>query len=102
MNFGKKGDWVEIHRIVLEPENRAPRIPEDTKRVPLEMRVKGFLVSDAKVGEEVEIKTVTGRRVKGKLTRVLPEFKHDFGRPIKELVEIGPKLREILKEVDKN
>ncbi len=42
----KKGDWVKIHSIVLQPEERAPQVPEDTKKVPLETWVKGFLLDD--------------------------------------------------------
>jgi hypothetical protein len=31
----KKGTWVLIHRNVLEPSERAPQVPDDTKKVPL-------------------------------------------------------------------
>jgi len=41
-NLAKKGDWVQIQVTILHPEERAPQVPEDTKKVPLEMRVKGF------------------------------------------------------------
>ena len=36
----KKGTWVLIHRNILEPEERAPQVPDDTKKVPLEMWIK--------------------------------------------------------------
>ena len=52
-----QGTWVEIHRIVLSPEGRARKVPDDTRRVPLEMKVKGFLVREAILGEEAEILT---------------------------------------------
>ncbi|HBG38663.1 MAG TPA: 2-amino-4-ketopentanoate thiolase, partial [Clostridiaceae bacterium] len=29
----KKGEWVQIHDIVLKPEERSPHLPEDTKKV---------------------------------------------------------------------
>ena len=32
----KINDWVIIHNIVLTPEERAPQVPEDTKKVSLE------------------------------------------------------------------
>jgi hypothetical protein len=51
------GAWVEISAIVLEPAQRAPHIPDDTKQVPLEMRVKGFLAAPAALGDEAEIAT---------------------------------------------
>ena len=41
--MAKKGDWVLIHKIVLSPEERAPQVPDDTKKVPLEMWIKGYL-----------------------------------------------------------
>jgi hypothetical protein len=37
----KKGSWVQIHYIVLQPSERADNVPEDTKQVPLELWVKG-------------------------------------------------------------
>ncbi|NYB75393.1 2-amino-4-ketopentanoate thiolase, partial [Sedimentibacter hydroxybenzoicus DSM 7310] len=42
----KKGEWVLIHRNVLEPSERAPQVPDDTKQVPLEMWIKGYLQED--------------------------------------------------------
>ncbi|MBI9011837.1 MAG: 2-amino-4-ketopentanoate thiolase [Clostridiales bacterium] len=92
----KKGDWVKIHSIVLTPEERAPQVPEDTKKVPLETWVKGFLLDDASVGETVEVKTYTGRLVKGTLIEVAPTFKHSFGENVPELLQIGLQLRSIL------
>ena len=91
------GTWVEIHRVVLDPNERAPQIPEDTKAVPLEMRVKGFLAAAAAVGHEAEIITAAGRRVRGTLTEVNPPYTHGFGAPIPELSTIGQELRAILR-----
>ena len=56
----QKGTWVEIHNIILQAKERAPQVPEDTRHVPLEMRVKGFLVTPATIGEDVEIETASG------------------------------------------
>ena len=80
-----KGNWVEIHHTVLPVGGRAPQVPADTRRVPLEMRVKGFLVAPAAIGEEAEIETSTGRRLRGTLTGVNPVYSHGFGSPIPEL-----------------
>ncbi|HBE7932979.1 TPA: 2-amino-4-ketopentanoate thiolase, partial [Clostridioides difficile] len=66
----KINDWVIIHNIVLTPEERAPQVPEDTKKVSLEMWVKGFIQSDASIGDLVEVKTITGRLVKGNLLKI--------------------------------
>jgi hypothetical protein len=93
----KKNAWVEIHRTVLEPGKRAPQVPADTQDVPLEMKVKGFLSRDAGVGDEVEITTPTGRRIRGVLTAINPAYSHRFGSPIAELSPIGSELRAILR-----
>lgn len=92
----KKGDWVNIHNIVLTPEERAPQVPEDTKKVPLEMWVKGYAQSDCEIGDEVEVITITGRRVTGKVVEIAPTYSHSFGKHIPELLQIGSQLREIL------
>lgn len=94
----KKGAWVEIHSIVLPPGERAPQVPEDTGRVAFEMRAKGFLVEAATVGEEAEITTSAGRRLRGVLAAVNPAYTHSFGPPIPELSAIGGEVRAMLRE----
>lgn len=93
----KRGDWVQIHNIVLTPEERAPQVPEDTKSVPLEMWVKGFLLEEeAEIGSEVEIKTITGRITRGKMIAINPYYDHNYGKFVPELIQIGLQVREIL------
>lgn len=95
----KKGDWVQVHSIVLSPEERTGKLPEDTKNVPLEMWVKGYIKSDAKVGETVEVSTLTGRDVKGELVDVNPTYKYGFGEEfIPELLKIGKQVRSIVRD----
>ena len=96
--MAKRGDWVKVHSIVLKAEERSSHLPEDTKKVPLEMWINGFLTKDAKLGESVEITTLSGRMVKGTLVEVNPRYTHDFGEPIPELLRIGPNLKRILEE----
>ncbi len=91
-----KGIWVEIHAVVLPPGERAPQVPDDTARVPLEMRAKGFLVSDASVGEACQIETMSGRRLSGELAAINPAYDHGFGAPISELTTIGQEVRALL------
>jgi len=93
-----KGVWVEIHNIVLEAGERAPQVPDDTARVPLEMRVKGFLAEPAAVGEQADIITAAGRRLRGRLSAVNPAYQHGFGPPVAELSTIGRDLRGLLAE----
>ena len=93
----RPGDWVEITRILLAPAERADALPEQTARVPLVMRVRGFLRSaPAAPGDEVEIETVTGRKVRGTVCRIEPSWDHGFGDFVPELLEIGRRYRDIL------
>lgn len=91
-----KGTWVEIERIVLSSEERTNNLPEDTKKTPLVMWVKGFCLDNCKIGEEVEVETITGRIEKGIVTRVEPNYTHSFGKYISEIAYIGLQAREIL------
>jgi hypothetical protein len=93
-----RGDWVQIHQVLLQPGERAPQVPPETQSVPLELWVKGFLVSPqtAALGDEVEVETVTGRRHTGELRAVEPAYEHGFGAPVPELQRIGWELRALL------
>lgn len=100
----KRGDWVRIHKIILEVGERASNIPEDTQNVPLEMWDKGFLLDEkSNIGDEVEVETYIGRVIKGRLIEINPYYKHDFGKSVPELLYIGRQTRSILEdEVNKN
>jgi hypothetical protein len=91
------GTWVEIHDVVFEACERAPQVPKDTREVPLEMRVKGFLLKPAAIGEEADIETLSGRHLHGKLVEVNPAYTHSFGAPIPELSTIGGEVRALLR-----
>jgi len=92
-----RGTWVEIHGIVLPPGERAAQVPDDTRKVPLEMRAKGFLTAPAVMGEEAEILTAAGRCLRGTLAVVNPAYSHGFGPPIPELTAIGSEVRAMLR-----
>ena len=95
----RKGDLVRIHKIILEVGERAPNIPEDTQKVPLELWDKGFLLNDqAKIGDMVEVETYIGRKVEGKLIEVNPYYEHDFGKFVPELTYIGRQVRALIEE----
>ena len=79
----KAGDFVRIHNIVLKVGERADNLPEDTKKVPLEMWDKGFLGKEAEIGEEVEV-------------IINPVFRHNYGEFVPELLQIGLQARKIL------
>lgn len=92
------GTWVEIHDIVLPAGQRAPQVPAETQAVPLELRVKGWLVAPAAVGSEAEIETAVGRRLRGRLETVMPATTHGFGGPVPELAAVGRELRALVRD----
>lgn len=93
--MAKKGDWVQIHNIVLTPAERSESLPEDTHSHPLEMWVKGWLQQDAELGDSVEVITRTGRHASGELVDEAPYFTHNFGFLVPEVLKIGDMVREI-------
>ena len=92
----KKGTFVQIHNIVLNPGERSPQLPEDTKKVPLEAWVKGYLTADANIGDVVTVETVTGRKEEGKLVKANPYFEHNFGIFVPEILEIDKIVRKAM------
>ncbi len=100
-----EGDWVRIHSVVLKPEDRAEHLPEDTRKVPLEMWNKGFLSlpesqKSAKVGDAVVVKTLTGRRISGTLVEINPAYTHSFGAYIPEISAAGNKLVSLFRSLE--
>jgi len=89
-----KGTWVEIEQIVLKPEERAPTLPEDTKKVPYVLRVSGFLLEDAELEQEARIRTRIGRELAGILKTVNPSYSHSFGTVVPELLTIGTEAEQ--------
>lgn len=83
------GTWVEIEKIILTPEERAPTLPEDTKRVPYVLKVSGFLLAEAELGAPARVRTLIGRELEGKLKAVNPSYEHTFGQVVPELLTIG-------------
>ena len=84
--------------MVLAAGERAPQVPEDTARLPLEMRVRGFLLNSAAMGDEVEVRTSSVRSLRGVLGEANPAYSHGFGPPIAELSGIREELRALLRE----
>lgn len=84
----KKGTWVRIESVVLTPDERADNIPEETKQVPLKMWLKGRLLKNSNIGEEVDIFTKTGRFVTGILDEVHPTYSHNYGDFVPEILMI--------------
>lgn len=91
-----KGEWVQVERIILPAGQRAAQVPEDTQQCDLKMWVKGELLRDAEIGEEVEVLTNTGRTETGRLVEVNPGYTHNYGEFQPELLKIEKQLKEIL------
>jgi hypothetical protein len=94
MNKIEKGTWVEIEQIILNPEDRAPTLPEDTKKTPYVLHVSGFCQTEAEVGQEVTIRTIIGREMTGTLKVFLPSYTHSFGIVVPELLTIGTEAEQ--------
>lgn len=94
----KKGDWVRIYSLILRPEERGVNLPEDTKKVALEMWDKGFLLEEACIGDRVEVETIIGRRITGELVEINPVYEINYGKGVTETYYIGKQLRELLGE----
>ncbi|MDD4389126.1 MAG: hypothetical protein PHV87_07970 [Bacilli bacterium] len=62
----KINTWVRIHKIISKPE-------EQTEKESFEMWIKGYLLTPAKIGDWVTIKTLNGREEEGKLIEAYPE-----------------------------
>ncbi|MCU0489315.1 MAG: 2-amino-4-oxopentanoate thiolase subunit OrtA [Anaerolineales bacterium] len=89
MNSIQPGAWVEIEQVVLTPEQRAPSLPDDTRQVPYVLRVAGFLLEAANLGEPARIRTLIGRELSGVLKTINPSYTHSFGETVPELLSIG-------------
>lgn len=102
-DVAKKGDWVRVKNTILKVGERAPQVPDVTKQVPLEMWTNGFLQNDsAKVGDQVSITTLAERTLAGTLVEIMPTYNVNYGKPQPELLTIGPEIRAVLKEAEKN
>lgn len=97
-NCGKdalRGDLVQIHKVILTPEQRPENLPACTRVVSYEGWIKGFLLDDeAKVGDKVRVETFIGREVSGTLVEVNPAYDHKFGQPQRNLISAAIKARE--------
>lgn len=98
MSDARYGDWVQIYQVVLPAGERAPQVPPETMQVPLELKVKGFLLDEqAQVGQQVTVRTLADRKLQGRLVAVNPVYGVDYGYPQPELMAIGGELRAMLR-----
>jgi hypothetical protein len=94
--MAEKGAWARIKKTVLESGQRADRLPEETRRVPFVMWVKGSLVEAGGVGDTVTVLTKSGRLESGELVEIDPVYELNYGGYVEQLRGIGDGAREIL------
>jgi len=85
----KAGTWVEIERVLLRPEERAAGLPGETASKPYMLRLSGFLLEDAELGQQVGVRSLIGHEHQGVLRAVNPSYHHDFGDTVPELLTIN-------------
>ncbi len=90
----KAGSFVRIHQVILTSEERSSSIPEDTASTDLRMWTKGFLKSDASIGDIVEVETMSGRVETGELVEVNHMYDVNYGEYVEEIIPIGVYLKE--------
>jgi hypothetical protein len=85
-----KGTWVEVERILVSADRQDPARPVDPAKLPSYMvRVSGFLLEDAELGQQVRIRTILGKVHLGKLRIQSPSYGHSFGHTVPELMRPG-------------
>lgn len=82
-----KGTWVEVERTLVSADRRMPVRALDPAKLPSYMvRVSGFLLEDAELGQQVRIRTINGKIHIGKLRIQSPSYGHSFGHTVPELM----------------
>jgi len=85
-----KGTWVEVERTLLGTPGRIPGHPVESPDGPAyTVRVSGFLLEDADLGQQVRIRTILGKLYSGKLRIQSPSYGHSFGHTVPELLKAG-------------
>lgn len=84
-----KGTWVEVERVLSRPGERVPGIPRDFAKPPQVVRVSGFLLEDAELGQQVRVRTIIGNEHSGKLRIENPGYGHSFRNTFPELLRVG-------------
>ena len=93
------GVWTELEWLVLRPEERAESCPPDTRLLPYRARTRGMALRPV-VGSEAEVRTASGRRVRGRVHDLDPGYEHTFGRPLTQWVHMKNHIRALVASVD--
>lgn len=96
----RKGSWVQIEEVLLQPQERSDHLPPETREVPFRLRAKGILATDGEIGREATVTTTCGRRLTGILVADNPAFTHSFGNQLPEFIGLGDSLRALWRSSD--
>ena len=84
------GTWVEVERSLFCSDRSAASRPLEPAKVPSYLlRVSGFLLEEAELGQQVRIRTIIGKVHLGKLRIQSPSYGHSFGHTVPELLKVG-------------
>jgi hypothetical protein len=85
-----KGTWVEVERALRPADRRLAINPFNPVKLPAQtVRVCGFLLEEAELGQQVRIQTITGHVLAGKLRIQSPSYGGSFGHTVPELRRAG-------------
>lgn len=75
----RKGNWIEIEQLVYP-----------CKDLSVQVFVRGNCLSECDIGEEAEIKTITGHKVRGIVAKDRPLYNNirNLGKDVKEILMI--------------
>ena len=88
MSIIPKGTWVEVERALSPAAGGLAARPWISASPPQIVRVSGFLLEDAELGQQVRIRTIIGNVHAGKLRIQSPSYGHSFGHTLPELLKV--------------
>ena len=93
----RRGELVPIETVVLPIGERAPQVPDDTKKTPLRAFTKGFLQEESATrGDRVTVRTMSDRLVKGTVSDHPVSPTHTFGDSVPELTAVHRQVFELM------
>ena len=93
----RRGELVSVETVILPVGERAPQVPDDTKRTPLRAFTKGFLQEESATrGDRVTVRTMSDRLVKGTVSDHPVSPTHTFGDSVPELTAVHRQVFELM------
>jgi hypothetical protein len=88
-----KGSYVRIRKTLLKPKERSSNLPEETKKVPFKMWVKGYTLEESELFDTCQIKTIDGRIETGRIKENNPAYKINYGEFVEEALELRNRIK---------